>query len=223
MQGIIFTLQREAEQSAHCHYVLAGTSAPEKSLSPVVKLASCPSRANEKRPSSCTDHDVRHVKLWEKKQQPEGLETIYCGLKQTRFAIYSNFPTSLDGLIYAMARMPPRKPSLCSGECYPKSPASPRGSVRGNRSGLKAESCHTQREPVSKRGGRVAANGTSKEKSELRTGLEVGGSKLPWAALFVQASQVIDSVKHTKSQRHGQQTLAWRTYMGSGWFAHFRH
>lgn len=56
--------------------------------------------------------------------------------------------------------------------------------------------------------GRLAANGTSKEKPKLRTGLEVGGSKLPLAALFVQALQVIDSVKHTKS-------LAWRTHIGS--------
>lgn len=48
VQGIIFSLRKEAEQSAHCHYVLTGTSAPEKSLSPVVKLASWPSRANKK-------------------------------------------------------------------------------------------------------------------------------------------------------------------------------
>lgn len=71
-------------------------------------------------------------------------------------------------------------------------------------------------------GAAVAANGTSKEKTVLRTGQKVGGSKPPQAALFVQASQVTGSVKHTKGQRDGQQSLAWRTYMDSAWLANFR-
>lgn len=71
-------------------------------------------------------------------------------------------------------------------------------------------------------GAAVAANGTSKEKTVLRTGQKVGGSKPPQAALFVQASQVTGSVKHTKGQRDGQQSLAWRTYMDSVWLANFR-
>lgn len=81
-----------------------------------------------------------------------------------------------------------------------------------------------ENERAGERGGAaaVAANGTSKEKTVLRTGQKVGGSKPPQAALFVQASQVTGSVKHTKGQRDGQQSLAWRTYMVSAWLANFR-
>lgn len=68
----------------------------------------------------------------------------------------------------------------------------------------------------------MVANGTSKEKSVLRTGQKVGGSKPPRAALFVQASQVSGSVKHTTGQHDGQQTLALRTYMDGVWLANFR-
>lgn len=96
--------------------------------------------------------------------------------------------------------------------------------MQGNRSGLKAAPCHTERtsEQASEGGAAVAANGTSKEKTVLRTGQKVGGSKPPQAALFVQASQVTGSVNHTKGQRDGQQSLAWRTYMDSAWLANFR-
>lgn len=213
MQGIIFSLRWEAEQSARCHYVLKGKSAPEKSLSPVVKLASCPSRATKK---SQLLHGAQHLTRHTLSQKTGRKKTITTwGLrypisqpKQTRLPSTPTFPPVSTDWYMPWPECPPRKASLCSGECYAKSPANPRGSVRGNRSGLKAKSSHTKRKPVSKRSGRVAANGTSKEETELRRGLEVGGSKLPQAALFVQALQVIDSVKHARSKPHGQQSLA---------------
>lgn len=68
----------------------------------------------------------------------------------------------------------------------------------------------------------MAANGTSKEKTVLRRGQKVGGSKPPQAALFVQASQVSGSVKHTKGRRHGQRSLAWRARMDRVWLANSR-